>query len=205
MTATISEDQVRAFEHSIASEAIALFPTDTVYGLACNPESEWAVNRMYQIKQRPVERAAAVLFFTLEQALERIEAGPRTAAALERLLPARVTVLIPNRHGLFPLACGSQPSRLGMRVPELTGALSPLRAVEHPVLQSSANLSGGIEARRLQDVDAEVRRSVDFELDGGELPGTASTVVDLTRYESDRSYAIVRCGAVSHAQLAGVL
>jgi L-threonylcarbamoyladenylate synthase len=64
------------------------------------------------------------------------------------------------------------------------------------VLQSSANPSGGADARRLEDVDPAIRAQVDLELDGGELPGTPSTVVDLTRFEDGGGYEILREGAL---------
>jgi L-threonylcarbamoyladenylate synthase len=73
------------------------------------------------------------------------------------------------------------------------------------VLQSSANPSGGADARRLEDVDERIRRGVDLQLDGGELPGTPSTVVDLTAYERGGSYEVLREGAVTRAELADLL
>ena len=100
----------------------------------------------------------------------------RTRAALKRLLPGPVTVVLPNPARLYPLACGPEPERLGVRVPDLRGALEPLRAADGPVLQSSANPSGGPDARRLEDVDPALRAAVDAELDAGELPGVPSTV-----------------------------
>ena len=81
-------------------------------------------------------------------------------------------------------------------MPLLEGELAPLAAVRWPVLQSSANRSGEPDAARLADVDEELRAGVDLILDGGELPGTPSTVVDLTGYESDGSWEVVREGAV---------
>ncbi len=81
----------------------------------------------------------------------------------------------------------------------------PLHEVRRPVLQSSANRSGGADARRLDDVHAPIRAGVDIELDGGELPGTASTVVDLTGYERDGVHSIVREGAVSPQAVAAAL
>jgi L-threonylcarbamoyladenylate synthase len=74
-----------------------------------------------------------------------------------------------------------------------------------PVLQSSANVSGEGEARRLEDVDERVRAAVDLVLDGGELPGTPSTVVDLTRFHEDGSFELVREGAVGSEALTPVL
>jgi L-threonylcarbamoyladenylate synthase len=73
----------------------------------------------------------------------------------------------------------------------------PLLAdVRRPVMQSSANPSGGADARRVDYVDERIRSAVDLVVDGGELPGTPSTVIDLTRYEEDGEYEIVREGAL---------
>jgi L-threonylcarbamoyladenylate synthase len=185
---------VNEFERCIAEGGVALFPADTVYGLACDPESEAAVARLYEIKGRPPERPAAVMFFRLDEALAALPGlGARTRGALERLLPGPVTLLLPNPERRFPLACGPAPGRLGLRVPEV-----PLLAgVRRPVMQSSANPSGGADARRLDEVDPRIREAVDLELDGGELPGTPSTVIDLTRLEDGGGYEIVRVGALA--------
>jgi L-threonylcarbamoyladenylate synthase len=164
------------------------------------------VGRIYRLKGRPPDRAAAIMFFALELALAGLpELGARTRAALARLLPDRLTLLLPNPARRFPLACGPEPERLGLRVPELSGALAPLAAARWPVLQSSANPSGGADARRLADVEERIRAGVDLQLDGGELPGTPSTVVDLTRYEETGEHAIVREGAVPAAEVAAAL
>ena len=65
-----------------------------------------------------------------------------------------------------------------------------------PVLQSSANLSGGPDARRLADVPASIREGADLVVDAGELPGTPSTVIDLRRFEAAGEWEVVRAGAV---------
>ena len=200
MSAALDPAAVERFERCIAGGGVALFPADTVYGLASDPESRAGVERLYRLKGRPPERPAAVMFFSRELALEALpELGERTRTALERLLPGGLTALVPNPRRRFPLACGPEPERLGLRVPALEGRLAPLAAIRRPVLQSSANRSGGADARRLEDVDSEVRGGVDVELDGGELPGSASTVVDLTAYERDGRFEIVREGAVAAA------
>ena len=176
-----------AFERCVSVGGVALFPADTVYGLATDPDSSEGVRRLYALKGRLPDRPAAVMFFGLEQALEALAGlGPATAAAVERLLPGAVTLVLPNPARRFPLACGPEPERLGLRVPALTGALAPLTAAARPVLQSSANRSGAADVRRIADVEQEIRAGVDLILDGGELPGTASTVVDLGAYEETR-------------------
>ena len=202
----LEERDVETFRRCIAVGGVALFPADTVYGLATEPESKEGVRRLYGLKGRDVGRPAAVMLFDLELALAALpELGPRTRAALERLLPGALTVLLPNPARRYPLACGPAPERLGLRVPELPAGLTALGAARWPVLQSSANRSGSADARRIADVPAEIRSRVDMQLDGGELPGIASTVLDLTAYEEGGRYEIVRAGAVSGERLAAAL
>lgn len=202
----MTEREAEAFRRCIAVGGVALFPTDTVYGLATEPDSMEGVSRLYALKGRSPERPAAVMFFELALALAALpELGSVTSAALERLLPGAVTVLVPNPARRYPLACGPEPERLGLRVPALEDALAPLSATRWPVLQSSANRSGGPDARRYEDVDPEIRRGVDHAIDGGEVSGTSSTVVDLTAYEDERRYVVVREGAAPRAQIDALL
>ena len=202
----MTQEEVATFERCISVGGVALFPADTVYGLATEPDTREGVDRLYRIKGRPPARPAAVMFFDRELALAALpELGERTRAALERLLPGGVTAVVPNPARRYPLACGPAPERLGLRVPELTGPLAPLANVRWPVLQSSANPSGGADARRLDDVDPRIRAAVDVELDAGELPGTPSTVIDLSAYEQSGAFSVLREGAVPTERLEELL
>jgi L-threonylcarbamoyladenylate synthase len=177
----------------MAVGGVAVFPADTVYGLACDPESPEAVARLYGLKRRPMHKPSAVMFFDAGLALEALpDLGPRTRALLGRLLPGGVTLLLPNPGRRFPLACGEDPETLGLRVP----AGTPLAGVTWPVLQSSANVAGGPDARRIDDVPEPIRAAADLVVDAGELPGTPSTVVDLRGYEAAGEWRVVRAGAV---------
>jgi L-threonylcarbamoyladenylate synthase len=88
-----------------------------------------------------------------------------------------------------------------LRVPRVEA----LAGVRVPVLQSSANLSGGPDTSRLQDVPEEIRAAADLVIDGGDLPGTPSTVVDLRRYEESGQWGVARTGAVPYMELAEIL
>ncbi|HEU4975626.1 MAG TPA: L-threonylcarbamoyladenylate synthase [Baekduia sp.] len=202
----ITPEQAATFERCMAVGGVALFGADTVYGLACEPSSHDAVARLYAIKGRRPDKPAAVLFFSLELAFAAVpELGPRTAAAMRELMPGPVTVLVPNTAHRFPLACGPDPDTLGLRVPALAPQARALASVRWPVLQSSANPAGGADARRLGDVPEAIREAVDLVLDAGELDGTASTVLDLRRYELDGAWSVVRQGALSAERAAEVL
>lgn len=190
-----------------------MFPTDTVYGLGCDPDNELAVARLYELKgyppARPATRPAAVMFFALDSALRVLsDLQPRERAALEALLPGPLTLLLGNRARRYPLACGpgaDGSDTLGLRVPLLPDRFAALRALDRPLLQSSANVSGGPEAQRLADVPASIRAGADLVLDGGELPGLASTVLDLRDYERSGEWRIVRPGPLGRGEIERML
>jgi L-threonylcarbamoyladenylate synthase len=193
---------VEAFRACIESDGVGIFPSDTVYGLAADPDSDWGVRRLYALKRRP-PMPSATMFFSLDAALAGVpELGPRTRAAFESLLPGPLTLIVANPARRFPRACGDgDPGRLGVRVPALDGRLASLARVGRPVLQTSANLHGGADPRRLDDVPVEIRGAVDVVLDGGELPGISSTVVDLSAYDSSGHFEVLREGAVAVAEV----
>jgi L-threonylcarbamoyladenylate synthase len=200
-----AQDAVRLAE-CIAQGGIAVFPTDTVYGLCCDPEDETAARRLYALKGRPRRRASAVMFFSLGPALEAlVELRDGERAALQALLPGAVTVLLGNPARRFSGACRKDPGTLGLRVPRLSERLSALAAVTRPVMQSSANLSGETDAKALEEIPRSILEGADLVLDGGELPGTPSTVVDLRDFESERRWYILREGAIQRGAVQGVL
>jgi L-threonylcarbamoyladenylate synthase len=214
----LGAEDARRLAECVASGGVAVFPSDTVYGVCCDPDSERAVRRLYELKGRAVARPAAVMFFALEPALAALaELSGAERAALQALLPGPVTLLLPYRGGRFAAACrphpggrtqgahGGQAATLGLRVPRLPDRIQALGAVATPVLQSSANISGEADARRLEEVPMRLLQGADLVLDGGELPGTPSTVVDLRDYDSTREWSLRREGALSAAEVRRLL
>src|SRR5215216_5107635 len=114
----VTAEEVATFDRCISVGGVALFPADTVYGLATEPDSRDGVYRLYRLKGRSPDRPAAVMFFRLELALSALpELGGRTLEAVKRLLPGGLTLLVANPARRYPLACGPEPQRLGLRVP----------------------------------------------------------------------------------------
>ncbi len=206
MSAAITDADAAALEDCVAGGGVAVFPADTVYGICCDPDDAGAVRRVYELKGRPAARAAAVMFFALEPALSALgELGARERAALLALAPGPVTLLLANPHGLYAPACAADPATLGLRIPALPAPLAALAQVAVPVMQTSANISGGADARRIEEVPASLCEGADLVLDGGELPGTPSSVLDLRELEEHGSWRIVREGAVPRAELVRLL
>ena len=115
------------------------------------------------------------------------------------LLPGPVTLVVANPRRLYPLACREDPERLGVRLIE-----GPLTGATVAVFQTSANRSGEPPPRRLADVDEAIRDAVDVVIDGGEVGGEPSTVLDLTRME-EGTWSILREGALSSPEAAALL
>jgi len=186
-----------ALERCVAEGGIAIFPADTLYGLGCHPSSAAAIERIGSLKGRDERKPSAVMFFAPLAMRELLSTlGPRTREALGALLPGAVTLVVRNPQGLYPLACGDHPERLGIRLIE-----GPLGGAGCAIVQTSANRSGEQGPSRFGDVRAEILAGADLTIDGGELGGEPSTVVDLTALDSDGSWSVLREGAVSAAQI----
>lgn len=202
----MTSEDAATFERCMAVGGVAVIPADTAYALACEPDDKEAVRRMYALKRRDPGRSSAVMFFDISLALEAVpEAGPLTHEAIGRLMPGPVTVLVDNPAMRFPLACGANPTTLGIRVPALAGELGPLGEIRWPVVQTSANFAGELDARTVEAVPLGIREGCDLVLDGGELTGVPSTVVDLRGYESTRQWRVIREGGLPLAVLEELL
>jgi L-threonylcarbamoyladenylate synthase len=192
----------KALERTISSSGgVVVFPADGLYGLACDPLDAGAIAKIHRLKGRDEGKPSAVMYFS-PLALREIVSGlgPRTKAAVSALMPGPVTLVIANPQRRYPLACGQDPDRLGIR---LIGGV--LRGAMCPVFQTSANLSGEPAPPRFDDVPAEIVAAVDLAIDGGELTGLPSTVVDLTRFGAEGEWAVLREGGLSAGELAARL
>ena len=207
MTETVSieldgTDTARAaLERRVGEGGIAIFPADTLYGLACDPLNRQAVERIHSIKGRDDGKPSAVMYFSPLAMRELIEGlGSRTQLALGALLPGPVTLVVANPGGRYPLACREDPARLGVRLIE-----GPLAGAMCPLFQTSANHSGEPAPSRFEDVPVEIVAAADLAIDGGELTGLPSTVVDLTGFDRNDGWTVLREGGLSEGDLAARL
>jgi len=190
-----------ALERTIAAGGVVVFPADGLYGLACDPLDAAAIERIHAIKGRDDGKPSAVMYFSPLAMRELVEGlRPRTRLAVAALLPGPVTLVVANPAHRYPLACREDHDRLGVR---LIGG--PLAGVMCPLFQTSANLSGEPAAARLEDVPSGIVAAVDLAIDGGELTGLPSTVVDLTGFDEGGEWAVLREGGLSPGDLAARL
>lgn len=191
----------QALESHISKGEVVLFPSDGIYGLACDPLNEKAIERIHAIKGRDEGKSSAVMYFSPLAMRELIrDLGQKVSEAFGRLLPGPVTLIVPNPRHRYPLACREDPSRLGVRV--IDGPLSGARC---PIFQTSANLSGEPAPSSFAGIVPEVREEVDLAIDGGELTGLPSTVVDLTELDENGIWTVLREGGMSRGDLIAAL
>ena len=171
---------------------VAIFPADTLYGLACDPLDAEAIERIHGIKGRGERKPSAVMYFSPLAMRELVSGlGPRSRDAVGALLPGPVTLVIANPERRYPLACREDPERLGVRLIE-----GPLAGAMTPIFQTSANRSGAPAPTRFDGIDPEILAAADLAIDAGELIGEPSTVVDLTEIDSGGGWRILREGAL---------
>ena len=173
-----------------------LLPTDTVYGLCATPAEEPA-RALYRLKGREEIQPTALVAADVETLLDCVpELRGRPETILRALLPGPVTLVLPNPAHRYRWLTGASPSTIGVRVPDLPPAAREVVTAVGCVLATSANLPGGPDPRRLDDVPAEIRSACAAEVDAGELPGTPSTVIDFTGPEP----RVLREGLASSAE-----
>lgn len=190
-----------ALERTVGAGGVVLFPADTLYGLGCDPLDAAAIERIHRIKGRDEGKPSAVLYFS-PLAMRELIAGLGTGAraALGALLPGPVTLVLANPERRYPLASRDDPERLGVRLIE-----GPLLGAACPVFQTSANRSGEPAPASLEAVDPAVLDGVDLAIDGGELGGEPSTVVDVSGLDRGGEWEVLREGALSVAEVAARL
>jgi tRNA threonylcarbamoyl adenosine modification protein (Sua5/YciO/YrdC/YwlC family) len=178
---------------AIRAGQLVLLPTDTVYGLCADAYRERPCRRLLAAKRRPEGMPVSLLAADLDTILDAVpEARGRAAVVARALLPGPYTLVLPNPARRFRWLTGTRPETVGVRVPDLPpAALEVVRRVG-AVAATSANLHGRPDPAGLAAVPQEILDACSAVVDGGELPGTPSTVLDLTGPEP----AVLREGAV---------
>ena len=189
----MSEDAVAA----LRAGQLVVLPTDTVYGLCSNAYREPPCRRLLTVKHRPESMPVQLLAADLDAILDAVpEARGRAAVVARALLPGPYTLVLPNPARRFRWLSGSRPETIGIRVPALPSAALAVVSRFGAVAATSANLHGEPDPSRVADVPREILDACGAIVDAGELPGTPSTVLDLTGAEA----AVLREGAVPAAE-----
>ena len=177
---------------SIRDGKLAVLPTDTVYGLVCAASHREPAADLYRLKGRAAIQPTAVVFAAVEVIADYLpELDRRVIAIVRALLPGPYTLVVPNPANRFAWLTEGRPGSIGLRVPVLSGVAAAVVERVGAVVATSANLPGGRDPRTLAEVPPEILAGVVAAVDGGELPGAPSTVIDVTGDEP----VLIRAGA----------
>jgi len=169
-------------------------PTDTVYGLATTALQADAVRHLYRLKSRPLTQPTALLAPDVDTLLELVpELRGRAGVIARALLPGPYTLVLPNPARRYSWLTGTNYDAIGVRVPQLPEPTAEVLRRTSALAATSANLPGSRDPARLEDVPEELRNACAVAIDGGELRGVASTVIDFTAREP----RVIREGAAS--------
>ena len=172
---------------------LVVYPTDTVYGLGCDPLNQAAVRRLFEAKQRDT-KAIPVLCSATEKAARLVRLSGRALELAGRYWPGALTIVAPLLRQVPP-QLNQGKANLGVRVPDHPGCLELITSCGGWLTGTSANLSGNPSARSAAEALDQLGDMVDIVVEGGRLSGAESTVVEVVGNE----VTILRTGPVGVA------
>lgn len=194
---TMTDAQVKEVAHALDNGAVAVFPTDTVYGIGCSALCPQAVEKIYTLKERPSTQPLQILVGSVQTAAKVAEFSQEAQQLAREFWPGALTIILPPTAQGRPLTRGAKG--IGLRVPDYTILLKILQNMEGPLCSTSANLHGSPVLTEEKSLQKLFGARVDIIIKGGTLSPVASSVVDLTDEKKPR---LLREGSVTQAQLA---
>ncbi len=184
----IGEEGIRVAARIVLSGGVVVYPTDTVYGLGCDPFNMKAVSRVFRLKERS-NKPLPVLGSNIEKLREICVFNERSLELAERFWPGMLTIVLPARVAVPAALKGDT---IAVRVPGRKDTLELIETVGGLIVGTSANISNRPSAKTVFEAHSQLGKSVDLFLDGGDLSGVPSTVVNLVGGEA----MILRRGAL---------
>lgn len=163
---------------------IVILPTETVYGLACDPTQPDAIKEIYTIKNRPEDKALSILIAdTSEMAQWAINIPDLAYNLVKRYWPGPLTLILKKAPHVSDVIT-AEKNTIGLRIPDHPITLEILRQFGSGLCAPSANFSGQLAPTRYQNIDTNLLKKVALAIDGGPCRiGQASTIIDLTHKE----------------------
>jgi len=171
--------ELEASALAVRNGALAVFATDTVYGIGTNAFCPQSVKKIYSVKNRPFSKPLPILVDSIASLKKLVKWNKSAGLLAKRFWPGPLTLILlpkaPVKSGAFGRGRG-----VGVRIPGHSRLLSWMKKVGLPVAATSANISGRAPCTRAKDALTLFRGRVEYILLGGDLPGAQSSVVDLT-------------------------
>jgi len=171
-------DVAKEVESVLSEGGIAIFPTDTVYGIGCDATNYDAVEKIYRIKNRQHNKPLPIIVSDMEMAFKYASMDEKQEMFIKKYIPGPYTFIV-NRRKRIP---ASPVEKIALRIPELPFVRMISEYLGRPIAATSANISGFEAARTFIKMDERIINEADIVVDAGETKyKEPSTVVDLTK------------------------
>lgn len=190
----VDESELNKIKEILDNDGVIIFPTDTVYGIACNCFSEKAIKKVFDIKKRPENKPINVLSNNLDKIkLVSKNISEKENFLIDKYMPGALTIILDKNEKVSDILTAGLDT-IGVRIPKNNISLRILENVSYPLATTSANISGDSAGIKITDFLKEFDGVVDAIIDGGETDlKVASTIV---RVESDNKLKIIREGTL---------
>ena len=190
----VDESELNKIKEILDNDGVIIFPTDTVYGIACNCFSEKAIKKVFDIKKRPENKPINVLSNNLDKIkLVSKNISEKEEFLINKYMPEALTIILDKNEKVSDILTAGLDT-IGVRIPKNNIPLRILENVSYPLATTSANISGDSAGIKISDFLKEFDGVVDAIIDGGETDlKVASTIV---RVESDNKLKIIREGTL---------
>jgi len=180
----LAEESLQEIKEVLDKDGIIIFPTDTVYGIACNCYSIEGLKKLYSFKNRPLSKPINVLTDSIEKIeLVAKNINQKEQELIEKYLPGDLTIILDKKENVPDLLTANL-NTIGVRIPNHKMALRILKYYPYPLATSSVNLAGESPGIEVSDFIEEFKEKVDIIIDGGKSPiGVASTIVRVEKNE----------------------
>lgn len=188
----IPESKLKQIVSELSAGRLIVYPTDTVYGLGCDPFDETAIKRIYMAKRRPFDMAMSIMVKDLRMMEEVAVLDERSRLLVKKFMPGPLTIIVTKRPNVPDILTAST-NEIGLRIPDNPVAMKLIEEFG-PLVTTSANVHSHGNPRTCEEAVADLGPSVSIYLDGGPTAvGKPSTIVQLT----DQEIMLIRQGALS--------
>ena len=174
----IRESELNEVKKVLKEGGIVAFPTDTVYGLACDCFNKKSIEKLYQIKERPSYKPINVLTDSVEKMYKVVDSiNNKELELISKYMPGDLTLIL-NKNEKVPSILTAGIDTIGVRIPDNKIALAILKSFKNPLAVTSANKSGKTSGLEVADFIDVFNNQIDIIIDGGKTPiGVSSTIV----------------------------
>ncbi len=198
-TRIVDWNEKEAVAKALQAGEVVLFPTETVYGIACLASSEAAYEKLRDAKGRPEAKPFTLMCADIGSVVERCQINIGTAEVMQKFMPGEITLLLKGRPGI-PHCMDLGTGVVGVRIPNAKDVLELIEMVGEPLLVSSANMSGSKPAQNAKEAIDIFDSRVAYIVKGECVSHTPSTIVDLT----GDAPKLIRQGNIEFENIEGV-